>query len=51
MFRPVRDAVARLLGRPRAQCPEPDDRELALEVRTPDPYVWRLYVFADRHQR
>ncbi|MFJ5264324.1 hypothetical protein ACIQAC_28075 [Streptomyces sp. NPDC088387] len=39
MFRRLYDAVAGLLGRPR---PVDDDRDLAGEVRTPDPYVWRL---------
>ncbi len=42
MFRLVHDAVARLLGRPRSNCPEANDWDLARGVRTPDPYVWRL---------
>ncbi|MFE7271296.1 hypothetical protein [Streptomyces sp. NPDC057623] len=37
MFRRVYDAVARLLSRPAV-----DERDLAGEVRAPDPYVWRL---------
>jgi hypothetical protein len=37
MLRLLYDAVARLLNRPAVH-----DRDLAREVRTPDPYVWRL---------
>jgi hypothetical protein len=38
MFRPIADAVARVFtARPR-----PSEADLAREVRTPDPYVWRL---------
>ncbi|MFE1798516.1 hypothetical protein ACFW9L_20460 [Streptomyces sp. NPDC059517] len=42
MFRFLRDAVARLLSRPRHRRPEAGDWDLAREVRAPDPYVWRL---------
>ncbi|WP_079056535.1 hypothetical protein [Streptomyces caeruleatus] len=37
MFRLLYDAVARLLGRPAVR-----ERDLAREVRAPDPYVPRL---------
>ncbi|MEU0738273.1 hypothetical protein [Streptomyces sp. NPDC006134] len=37
MFRLIREAVVRVLTRPEA-----DDRDLARETRSPDPYVWRL---------
>jgi hypothetical protein len=40
MFRRLCDAVARLLTRTRPHNPPMAD--LASEVRTPDPYVWRL---------
>lgn len=40
MFRLLYDTVSRLFGQPRA--PEPPMADLAREVRTPDPYVWRL---------
>jgi hypothetical protein len=42
MFRLVRDAVDRLLSRRAEVEKEANDRDLAREVRTPDPYVWRL---------
>lgn len=38
MFRRLYEATARLLTRPTPL----SDTELAREVRTPDPYVWRL---------
>ncbi|MDG9719267.1 hypothetical protein [Streptomyces sp. DH24] len=42
MFRLVRDAVAHLLGREEEAEEEVNDKDLAREVRPPDPYVWRL---------
>jgi len=38
MLRRLYEAMARLLTRPTPL----SDTELAQEVRTPDPYVWRL---------
>ncbi|MFG2604038.1 hypothetical protein ACGFT2_10875 [Streptomyces sp. NPDC048514] len=38
MFRPITDAVARVF----ASRPQVRETDLAREVRTPDPYVWRL---------
>ncbi|KUM72386.1 hypothetical protein [Streptomyces curacoi] len=37
MFRLLYDAVAQLFSRPAV-----NDRDLARETRTPDPYTWRL---------
>lgn len=37
MFRLIRAAVVRVFS-----APELDDRDLARETRSPDPYVWRL---------
>ncbi len=42
MFRPVRDALVGLFTRPRSGGHAVSDWELSAEVRTPDPYVWRL---------
>ncbi|MER6089265.1 hypothetical protein [Streptomyces bluensis] len=42
MFRRVRDALARVLGRPRSSSPAVNDLGLAGEVRPPDSYVWQL---------
>ncbi|MFJ4548623.1 hypothetical protein ACIP4X_05245 [Streptomyces sp. NPDC088817] len=38
MFRLVLDVIARLLS----SSPAVSDWDIAREVRTPDPYVWRL---------
>ena len=42
MLRWAHDALTILVGRPRAGDHVEDDRDLTREVRTPDPYVWRL---------
>ncbi|MET7742874.1 hypothetical protein [Streptomyces sp. NPDC005385] len=42
MFRRAYDALARAFRRPGSAPHAMDDWDLAGEVRTPDPYVWRL---------
>ncbi|WP_158692728.1 hypothetical protein [Streptomyces roseochromogenus] len=42
MFRLVYDALARLFVKPRSGNTSVADLEIAREVQTPDPYVWRL---------
>lgn len=42
MLRRAHDALARLIGRSPAGAPVTDRWDLTREVRTPDPYVWRL---------
>jgi hypothetical protein len=41
MFRRLYEAAARMLTRRAPRTPLPDT-DLGGEVRTPDPYVWRL---------
>ncbi|MEW2624907.1 hypothetical protein [Streptomyces sp. NPDC048106] len=42
MFRRLYDALARPFTRPRRRADEVAGLDIAREVRTPDPYVWRL---------